>query len=99
VNVCAPSNVPASGGASVTLGGLNYGATDPTATVSMSSAACSSTAWTCATAVTCRAPLGARSSNALAVSVSRSVGTVLGAFSFDGTTSLRHRHPSPSLLI
>lgn len=77
-----PHNSPQSGG-SVSVIGLNFGASDPTPTASLG-AQCSTASWSSQTTVTCGAPLGLTKSPSLQISVSALVGTMLGVFTVDG---------------
>ena len=80
------ANGAPSGGGTVTISGLSFGAAGPTATASLTaSEACGSSAWTSATTVAC-APQAYGGSAAVrtAVSVSAVAGTLTGQFSFDG---------------
>jgi surface protein len=78
---CAPS-----GGSSVTVTGLNFGAGELSASGSLTSVdACSTSTWTSATSVGC-APqaYGGSAAVRIAVSLSAVVGTLTGQLSFDG---------------
>ena len=86
-----PQNAPLSSGIGdgVTAIGLNFGVLDVTPTVSLG-AECSTTSWTSLTALAC-APQGLIKPPSLQISVSLQVGTLVGAFTFDGTRQLgRH---------
>ena len=73
----------------MTIGGLNFGSSVFTPTVSLGAAdSCSSTAWTSATAVACAPSAYTGSSMRMAVSLNAVVGTLTGQFSFDGTHAL-----------
>ena len=90
VSTASANAVPSDGG-TVTIGGLNFGTTGATATVSLTaSEGCGSTAWTSTTTVLC-APqaYGGFAVVRTVVSVSAVGGTVTGQFSFDGTTLCR----------
>jgi hypothetical protein len=91
----APANAAPSGGGTVTIGGLSFGAVGPTATASLTAAdVCGSSAWTSATAVAC-APqaYGGTAGVRTAVSVSGVAGTATGQLSFDGAIA-PHRFPT-----
>ena len=82
----AVANAAPSGGRTVTISGLSFGAAGPTATASLTAAdVCGSSAWTSATTVAC-APqaYGGTAEVRTAVSVSGVAGTVTGQLSFDG---------------
>jgi hypothetical protein len=86
VGSTSSANAAPSGGGAVTIGGMSFGPTDPTATASLSSKeVCSSTGWTSATTVAC-APQSYGGSGVVrtVMSVSAVVGTETGQFSFDG---------------
>jgi hypothetical protein len=78
-----PRNAPRRSGGSVSVIGLNLGASDPSPTASLG-AECSTASWSSQTTVTCGAPLGLTKSPSLQISVSALVGTMLGAFTVDG---------------
>ena len=88
--VLGPSNAPASlgRGFSVTISGLNFGASDPTATASLG-AECSTASWTTQTTLVCRQNIYAAISTAIGVTAlaivgPNAIGTLVGAFTFDG---------------
>jgi hypothetical protein len=79
-------NWPSSGGASVTLLGVNFGMADATVTGSLASlGACSTSAWTSATALQCQAQASASfgAMQAFVISVGGMLGTRTLAMSFD----------------
>jgi hypothetical protein len=81
----APANAAPSGGGTVTIGGLSFGAAGPTATASLTAAdVCGSSAWTSATTVACAAQAYGGTAVRTAVSVSGVTGTATGQLSFDG---------------
>ena len=76
-------NIPLTGGASVTLLGLNFGYVNTTASTSVASAACQSEQWMSQTSMRCL-PAGLESVELVTcVTVVSVVGTDLGRFSFD----------------
>jgi hypothetical protein len=95
----AMANAVSSGSGTVTISGLSFGTSSPTATASLATAdVCSSTAWTSATTVACAPQAYSGSAVRIAVSVSAVVGTVAGPFSFDGAWAAVGRpslEPSP----
>jgi len=85
-----PQNAPLSSGIGdgVTAIGLNFGVLDVTPTASLG-AECSTASWTTQTTLMC--DLGTGASTHSSVTVSMSVGCMVGAFTFDGTRQLgRH---------
>jgi hypothetical protein len=84
------SNVPFTGGSSVTISGLSFTALDSTVTVSIKGVMCSCSSWTSATMLLCSSspvsssvhPLHMRSS----VTIGAVVGTMSISFSFDAPT-------------
>jgi hypothetical protein len=78
-------NSPSTGGASVTVMGLNFGEIATTATVYLGSTLCGTTSWSSATALVCRSLERTLLGNHkhAAVTISSGVGTVLYAFSYD----------------
>jgi hypothetical protein len=81
----SPSNVGATGGGTVTIGGLGFGGLVVTPSASLGVAdTCGSTAWTSATTVTCGPAAYGGSAVRSAVSVSAVAGTLM-MFSFDGS--------------
>ncbi len=81
----APANAAPSGGGTVTIGGLSFGAVGPTATASLTAAdVCGSSAWTSATTVACALQAYGGTAVRTAVSVSGVAGTATGQLSFDG---------------
>ena len=84
----ATANAVSSGSGTVTISGLSFGTSSPTATASLYTLAtadvCGSTAWTSATTVACASRACSGSAVRIAVSVGAVVGTVAGQFSFDG---------------
>jgi hypothetical protein len=89
------TNAAPSGGGTVTIGGLSFGAAGPTATASLTAAdVCGSSAWTSATTVACAAQAyGGTAGVRTAVSVSAVAGTATGQLSFDGAIA-PHRFPT-----
>ena len=82
----SPSNVGATGGGTITIGGLGFGGLVATPSASLGVAdMCGSTAWTSATTVACGPSAYGGSAVRTAVSVSAVVGTLTGLFSFDGS--------------
>jgi len=93
VSMSSPSNVGATGGGTITIGGLGFGGlvVTPSATLGVADM-CGSTAWTSSTTVTCGPAAYGGSIVRTAVSVSAVVGTLTGLFSFDGSPfAARHR--------
>ena len=90
--VLGPWNAPASlgRGFSVTTIGTNFGVLDPTATASLG-AECSTASWTTQTTLMC--DLGTGASTHSSVTVSMSVGCMVGAFTFDGAHQLANIAP------
>ena len=80
----SPSNVGATGGGTITIGGLGFGGLVVTASASLGVAdMCGSTAWTSATTVACGPSAYGGSAVRTAVSVGAIAGTLKGRFSFD----------------
>jgi hypothetical protein len=74
------------GGATVTVGGLNFASIDPSATVSLELyVPCSSASWTSATTLACVAASYGGGTSRTAVAVGKLVTTLRRQFSFDGT--------------
>ena len=90
MSTTSPRNVGATGGGSVTIGGLSFGSevvVTPTASLAVAEM-CGSAAWTSATTVAC-APMAYRGSAlCTGTSVSAVAGTLTGQFSFDGLDAL-----------
>ncbi len=90
----SPSNVGATGGGTITIGGLGFGGLVVTPSASLGVAdMCGTTAWTSATTVACGAAGYAGSAVRTAVSVSSVAGTLTGRFSFDGSPLTDRRLP------
>ena len=83
------ANLARSGGVTTTILGLNFGTVDATVTGSLASlGACSTSAWTSATALQCLSSVSMGVVLSTAMSVSALVGTRSSAvLSFDGTLS------------
>jgi hypothetical protein len=86
----APRNAPTSGGALLTIFGLNFGTTDLSSSASLVSITgistpCGTTSWFSDSSVQCQSPggLGLKISHAL--TVGGMVGTQQSLFSYDGT--------------
>jgi hypothetical protein len=80
----SPSNVGATGGGTITIGGLGFGGLVVTASASLGVAdMCGSTTWTSATTVACGPSAYGGSDVRTAVSVGAIAGTLTGLFSFD----------------
>ena len=89
----SPSNVGATGGGTVTIGGLGFGGLVVTPSASLGVGdMCGSTTWTSATMVACGPAAYGGSAVRTAVSVSAVVGT-LAMFSFDGSPLAGPRSP------
>ena len=81
-----PTNAAQTGGATVTVGGLNFASIDPSATVSLELyVPCSSASWTSTTTLACAAASYGGGTSRTVVTVGKLVTTLLGQFSFDGT--------------
>ena len=86
VSMSSPSNTGATGGGTITIGGLGFGGLVVTPSASLGVAdMCGSTAWTSATTVACGPAAYGGSAVRTAVSVGAVVGTLTGLFSFDST--------------
>ena len=86
VSMSSPSNVGATGGGTITIGGLGFGGLVVTPSASLGVGdMCGSAAWTSATTVACGPAAYAGSAVRTAVSVSEVAGTLTGLFSFDST--------------
>ena len=81
----SPPNVGATGGGTITIGGLGFGGlvVTPSATLGVGDM-CGSAAWTSATTVACGPAGYAGSAVRTAVSVSAVAATLVAMFSFDG---------------
>ena len=80
----SPSNVGATGGGTITIGGLGFGGLVVTPSASLGVGdMCGSTAWTSSTTVACGPAAYGGSAVRTAVSVSAVAGTLTGLFSFD----------------
>jgi hypothetical protein len=92
----ATANAVSSGTGTFTISGLNFGASSPTATASLTTVdVCGSTAWTSATTVACAPRAYGGSRVRTTVSVSALVGTLTGRFSFDNAVASDMRRNSP----
>jgi hypothetical protein len=82
------ANALSSGSGTVTISGMSFGTSSPTATASLATAhACGSTAWTSATTVACAPQAYSWTAVRTTVSVSAMVGTLTGRFSFDNAVA------------
>ncbi len=82
----SPANAAETGGASVTISGLNFASNDPSPSASLElSVQCSSTSWTSATTLACAAASYNGGTRRTALTVADLVGTRTGQFSYDGT--------------
>jgi len=77
------ANSPVTGGASVTIAGLNFVMLNLTPTGQIDRAPCASTSWLAATTMTCLAPAGTGAADPTTVTISLSVATQAQAFTFD----------------
>ena len=94
VSMSSPSNVGATGGGTITIGGLGFGGLVVTPSASLGVGdMCGSAAWTSVTTVACGAAGYSGSAVRTAVSVSAVVGTLTGMFSFDGSPLAARRSP------
>jgi hypothetical protein len=92
----AAANAVSSGSGTVTISGLSFGTSSPTATASLATAdVCGSTAWTSATTVACAPRAYSGSTVRTMVSVSAMVGTLTGRFSFDNAVASDVQSNSP----
>ena len=92
VSMSSPSNVGATGGGTITIGGLGFGGLVVTPSASLGVAdMCGSTAWTSATTVACGPAAYGGSAVRTSVSVSAGAGTLTRRFSFDGSPLGAHR--------
>jgi hypothetical protein len=76
------TNSPASGGATITFQGMNFGMTDTSPTAMVGKQPCSTTAWQTDSSILCRASPGAGKDLVGNVVVSNVIGTHLKAFTF-----------------
>jgi hypothetical protein len=86
VSFTCGTNAAQTGGATVTVGGLNFASIDPSATASLElDVPCSSASWTSTTTVACAAASYGLGTSRSGVTVGKVVTTLRGQFSFDGT--------------
>ena len=88
VSNAAVVNNPASGGASLTLSGANFGANDLSLTAHVLLSVCATTQWSSSTALACRVLSGGASVGTVAsvrLTVGGVVGTATGGFTYDGS--------------
>jgi len=78
------ANGPTTGGSTQTLWGSNFGSTDSTASMSIGATPCTTLSWVTTTSLMCRQPAGTGAANAVIISISTVVGTLLSSFTFDG---------------
>jgi len=83
VSAASPPNKAFSGAISVTVSGLSFAAADLSPTAVVSTATCSTAAWTSATTVHCLSASGDLPS-VVQVTVASAVGTGQKMFTFDG---------------
>jgi hypothetical protein len=76
-------NSPQSGGSYVTIGGTNFWSQDTTPSFQLGTTVCGTSAWSTLTSVTCQGQSGDSAANSVALTVSRSIGTLVSVFSFD----------------
>ena len=90
----SPPNIGATGGGTITIGGLGFGGlvVTPSATLGVGDM-CGSAAWTSATTVACGPAGYGGSAVRTAVSVGAVVGTLVAMFSFDGAPPAARRSP------
>jgi hypothetical protein len=89
----SPSNVGATGGGTITIGGLGFGGLVVTPSASLGVGdMCGSTAWTSSTTVACGPAAYGGSAVRTAISVSAVAGTLM-MFSFDGSPLAARRSP------
>ncbi len=92
----ATANTVSSGSGTITISGLSFGASSPTATASLATAdVCGSTTWTSTTTVACAPQAYGGSAVRTTVSVGAMVGTLTGRFSFDNAVASDMRRNSP----
>jgi hypothetical protein len=80
-------NSPTTVGDYLTILGQNFGASDFSSTLQISSAQCSTSQWISETAVRCKTPSGSGKSVTTAVTVAAVVGTRLGLYTYDSPVS------------
>ena len=83
----AVANSPASGGASLTLSGVNFGVDDLSLTAHVMLSVCGTTQWSSSTGLVCRVWNGGASVGAVPsvrVTVGGVAGTLMGGFTYDG---------------
>lgn len=92
------ANFASSGGATVTIHGLNFGSYAPSPTAMVQEEVCSTTAWTTATTLACQLSSGgSSSSNDVRLTVGTFVGTVQNLFTFDSpvvSSALTYNKPA-----
>ena len=79
-------NMASSGGASVTLSGVNFGASDVMATVQVMQSLCGKSSWSSTTGMLCEGGvgIGAGGWSSVRVTAAQLVGTDTAVFSYDG---------------
>jgi hypothetical protein len=82
----AMSNAPTSGGAELTVNGINFGMSDATPTIRLGSSTCQSSLWLSNTAASCLHSEGAGFNQLMAVTVDGVPGTVSYGFTYDPPT-------------
>ena len=81
-------NSPHSGGSSVTVSGLSFGAGEHTSTSALSSAACVTSSWTSSSSVACAGNGIGFDFSHVQLTVFAVAGTAAAVLSFDGTCAL-----------
>jgi hypothetical protein len=76
-------NAPTTSGASVTVQGVNFHGSDLTATIMLSTDACTTTSWSSITALSCQTPSGAGFGKSVVVVQDTLTGTQYLGFSYD----------------
>ena len=76
-------NAPTTGGASISVGGLNFGGSNLGATVMIVTSLCSPASWASDTGIVCLSTVGT-GSNVMSMTVEALTGCCTAAFTYDG---------------
>jgi hypothetical protein len=94
VSDLGPSNLATTGGAQITLFGVNFGMLATTPTTRLGSTVCETSSWTSDTHVVCTGKAGSKTAHPVMITMSSLVGTALGMFSFDAPVISAINQPS-----
>ena len=94
VTFAVPYNAATSGMGSITIRATNFGASDPTMTISVGPSQCSSASWLTTTSIKCAPPAGYGQTKAVSVLAAGLGGTKLEIFTYDAAVMTYSNAPT-----